>query len=456
MDPENSETLYTVIITELKPGADKATIAEGIARIVKNLDVEKTLKRLNALPWTMTRRASRKNAGRLIKYLRKLNCEVEIIPPLEMPAIANVAETQILPGTSLLSETQIVSSTQFVPVPKELSQPESGPLVGGGEQIPASAAPPIPRAPEEQPEDVSLEPLTLGGMLDKTFQICRNNFWRLLTIAAIPWLVTAIITVVIAIIVAIIGLTVHNITGMSVTMLIVAGVLIIPSTIIFFVCLFYLAQGAMIHAVSSTYLGRQIKVKESYSFVFDRLAKFALTSLLFTLVIFLATLMAILAGIAFYFMFKVSASSGWWSAITWIPLFCILTYVIIRLMLFDKVIIIEDVAYLGALKRSWRLLSGKAEGGWPRSYWSRLIILLSLFVLISATISWIFQFPASLLAAVFPLPQFAKTVLTQVLSNLGSIFGGMFGAVCLVIFYYDVRNRKEGFDLKMLAKIDES
>jgi hypothetical protein len=36
------------------------------------------------------------------------------------------------------------------------------------------------------------------------------------------------------------------------------------------------------------------------------------------------------------------------------------------------------------------------------------------------------------------------------------VIGGIFGAVCLVVYYYDIRNRKEGFDLKMLANIDES
>ncbi|MBI5252271.1 MAG: hypothetical protein HY912_22480 [Desulfomonile tiedjei] len=455
MSEENSETLFTVIIAGLKPGADKAKVADGIARIVKNLDAGKTLKRLESLPWTMTRKASRKNAGRLIKYLGKLNCDVEVIPPFEIPAIADVAETQILPGTALLSETQIMSSTQFMPVPDELSkqgstQTSSGALSKSGPE-PSS----LDREPERQPEDVSLEPLTLGGILDKTFQICRANLWKLLAIAAIPWLITGLITVALAIVVGIIGLTVHNITNMSITMLVVAGVLIIPSAIVFFIAMFYLAQGAMIHAVSSTYLGRKINIKESYGFVFDRLGKFVLTSLLFTLMIFLATAMISVAGTGFYFLFKIVTPSGWWSAVTWIPLFCVLIYLIIKFVLFDKVIIIEDVAYMGALRRSWSLLTGKAEGGWPRSYWGRLVVLLNLFALISFTIAWLFQMPASLVAALFPLSQLAKTVLTQVLSNLGSLFGQVFGAVCLVIFYYDVRNRKEGFDLEMLAKMDE-
>lgn len=455
MPQENSETLYTVIITRLKPQADKAAVAEAIARIVKNLDAGKTLKRLEALPWTMTRKASRKNAGRLTRYLKKFGCEVEVFPPLEMPAIADVAETQILPGTALLSETQVMSATQFMPVPDELSKPGAGQAKSVGPLGPRSPVPPAVREAEQEPEDAGLEPLGLGGILDKTFQICKDNFWKLFAISAIPWLIMAAIALVVTLIVGIVGLTVHSLSNMSVTALIVMGVLTIPTAIVVFVVLFYLAQGAMIHAVSSTYLGRQIDVRGSYRFVFERLWKYVLTSMLVTLVVIGLTLSLVVVAISFFYLFKL-VTSGWWSAITWLPLFCLYIYVVIKLLLFDKVVIIEDIAYSGALRRSWTLLAGKAEGAWPRSYLGRLLILMSLFGLVSFTISWLFSLPASLLGWALSLSQVAKQILSQVFSNIGGVIGGIFGAVCLVVFYYDIRNRKEGFDLKMLANIDES
>jgi len=46
-------------------------------------------------------------------------------------------------------------------------------------------------------------------------------------------------------------------------------------------------------------------------------------------------------------------------------------------------------------------------------------------------------------------------VVQQLLSNFGGVIGGIFGGVCLVVFYYDIRSRKEGFDLKMLAQQHE-
>ncbi len=170
------------------------------------------------------------------------------------------------------------------------------------------ACPTAVREAEQEPEDVGLEPLGLGGVLDKTFQICKDNFWKLFAISAIPWLIMAAITLVITLIAGIVGLTVHSLGNMSVTALIVTGVLIIPTAIVAFVILVYLAQGAMIHAVSSTYLGREIDVKGSYRFVFNRLGKYVLTSLLATLVIIGFTLSLVVVAISFFYLFQLVTS----------------------------------------------------------------------------------------------------------------------------------------------------
>jgi hypothetical protein len=130
-------------------------------------------------------------------------------------------------------------------------------------------------------------------------------------------------------------------------------------------------------------------------------------------------------------------------------------YGITKLLLFDKAVIIENVAYVKALRRSWTLVSGKAEGSWPRGYFLRLIILLHLFIFINIAISLLFGTPAALIAALFPESlKLVGEVVAQLLKNTGSLVAGLFGSVCIVVFYYDIRNRKEGFDLRMLAGLD--
>ena len=126
-------------------------------------------------------------------------------------------------------------------------------------------------------------------------------------------------------------------------------------------------------------------------------------------------------------------------------------YVTLKIVLFDKVVIIEDVAYLSALKRSWSLLKGKAEGSWPRGYFLRLFILLHVFLLTYLAIVMLFQVPATIIELLLTDVAIVGKVLGQVLSNFGSLIAGVFSSVCMVVFYYDIRNRKEGFDLKMLS-----
>ena len=208
--------------------------------------------------------------------------------------------------------------------------------------------------------------------------------------------------------------------------LIAAAVTVIPSIIVAIFAMFYLSQGALIHAVSVVHLGRDIRVGDAYRFVLARLGKFVLTSALMVIVIFAALLIAVLFGVVLFFISREVFSSGWWSAITWLPLSLIPFYTSIKLLLFDKVVIIEDIAYTNALRRSWELLTGKADGGWPRGYFLRLIILLFLFGLISVTIALVFQMPASIIAALMPKSWIVGSVVQQLLSNIGGVIGGYF------------------------------
>jgi hypothetical protein len=215
--------------------------------------------------------------------------------------------------------------------------------------------------------------------------------------------------------------------------------------------LFYLSQGAIIYAVSSIYLGRDVLVKEAYRFVLGRLGRFFLTSCLMALAAFgFVAFSAIIGGLLFG-AFRVATSSGWWSAVTWPLLALISMYGITKLLLFDKVVIIEDVAYGKALKRSWDLLTGKADSPWPRGYFLRLVILLNLFFLVNIAINIVFRTPAAIFSVLVSEPQWLGAIVNQVFTSIGSLVAGVFGSVGLVVFYYDIRNRKEGFDLKMLT-----
>ena len=438
-----NDTPRTVTITAVKDEAAKRAIAESLSRITTgHPPVERVLARLDNLPWRLTRSAGVSSAKKLVNILEGLGASVQITPPLPADAVSDSKQT------SAVSRT-----TPTPPMPPENRQTQ-----------PRVAAPPQAFSREERaarPEkdqtvdsgEFLLEPLSLGGILDRTFQICRSHFWKLLAIASIPVLITGGIALVGTLVFLLAGFTWHTLGGLPQWIMIAGAVLVIPSLIVFLVALFYLSQGAMIHAVSFIYLSRNIVVKEAYRFVMGKLGRFVLTSFLFVVVAFGFVTAPMLLGIGAYFAFRLF-TSGWWSAVTWPFLMLIPAYGITKLLLFDKVVIIEDTAYLAALKRSWHLIQGKADRGWPKTYFMRIVVLLHLFVLINLTIAMVFQAPAAVVAAIISEHVIVAQIFKQLLSTLGSLVGGVFGSVCLVVFYYDLRNRKEGFDLKMLARMD--
>jgi hypothetical protein len=474
MAEEAPEAFYTVILTGVKDEEAKKKVADTMARITTNLPADKALKRLESLPWTLTRRATEKNAERLVRVMERLGATVQLSPSPPEPEPPKPVETKAPERPTRLPETP-------TSVSQELSVASGVPLIWatGSEpetkEKPSPALPPpVSAAPVSAPElppklgatdgsgtssggdGFSIEPMSFGGILDRTFQICRRHFWKLLVIVGIPYLVTAGLALGITVVAVVMGFTFEAIGDVPIWIMVAAAVTVVPSIIVAIIAMFYLSQGALIHAVSVVHLGRDVRVGDAYRFVLARLGKFVLTSILVVIVIFMTVLIAVMFGVVLFFLSKEITSWGWWSVVTWLPLSLIPIYASIKLLLFDKVVIIEDIAYTGALKRSWELLTGKADGDWPRGYFLRLIILLFLFALISMVIALVFQIPASIIAAFMPKSWIVGPVVQQLLSNIGGLIGGIFGGVCLVVFYYDIRSRKEGFDLKMLAGMTES
>ncbi|MFH1113485.1 MAG: hypothetical protein V1792_06155 [Pseudomonadota bacterium] len=453
MVAEAPETSHTVVIMDVRDETTKKRVARTLEKVTRNASPEDIRARLNKLPWTLTRSATQKRAARLYRLLDRLGATVKITPPLPPALMADVAETQILPGVHMLSDSRIASATQFISDPKE-DPGTAGNQRGNGNK-------PLPEQPVIPPAEpgfgdgggFEIEPLNLGGILDRGFQICRGHFWKLFAIVAIPWLITMTMFAVIAVAAVLVGFSIDSLNSFSTGVLIVLGITLVPSVLVIAVVLFYLSQGALIHAVSSIYLGREILIGEAYRFVLSKLGKFLVTSLLFLLAIFAFTIAPVMLGVVFYILCAMLTSSGWWSAVTWLPLALLSGYCITKLLVFDKVVIIEDIAYGKALSRSWSLLTGKAEGVWPSRYWVRFSLLIFIFILINLGISLLFQTPATVVKVAVPQLQLYAGIVEQVLSQIGNVLAGLFNSVCMVVFYYDIRNRKEGFDLKMLSSI---
>ena len=132
-----------------------------------------------------------------------------------------------------------------------------------------------------------------------------------------------------------------------------------------------------------------------------------------------------------------------------------LAYCLPRLFFFDKVVIIEDSAYVEAFKRSWRLLSGRSGRGWYTSYYWLFGMLLLVLIPLHWGIWLLFEGPSLLLTYLMPLPKVVGVYAGQVLGTFGNLLAQVYVGTVNVLFYYAIRSSKEGHDLLVLAEMDE-
>jgi len=179
-----------------------------------------------------------------------------------------------------------------------------------------------------------------------------------------------------------------------------------------------LAQGALSVAISKRYLNYPVTVFDAYGTIGARWISLIGTVLLIGLMAGLGMLFCFIPGI----------------------------YLAIMFLLTTPIIAVEGLPGLSAMKRSWELV----RGNWWRCF--SIYLLLSLLVgLVSMGVAW----PASSLAIIIlgadriALAQALSTSLSQIATLLAQpvLITG------LVLLYYDLRVRKEGFDLHLLAQM---
>ncbi len=156
MERDPSQTLYTVALTGVRDKKSQMQVAQTLSSVSGRLPLEAVVKRLDALPWTLTRKASYKRAYRLAKLLESLGGQVRCIPPLPKPVKPLMDETQILPSAELLSQTQVMSVSQFAVHPDEPSPAPVAPVPAPKHEskqseAPETRVPSLVESAEEQP-----------------------------------------------------------------------------------------------------------------------------------------------------------------------------------------------------------------------------------------------------------------------------------------------------------------
>jgi hypothetical protein len=320
-------------------------------------------------------------------------------------------------------------------------------------------------APEAPPREIDLRPLTTGELIDRGFTLYRSNFAGLLLLALLSQAAPLLVQVLTA--------TLHLVPSQE--------AMTTPTVHLFFNCgLFFfillLSQFVsfafvliMTYYVAEAYLGRTPSVKNGFRrwggcwlgsiWTCALVYFFYGASLLFPFLAMVAigvwyTLAppASLGGLVLFFVGAMTLA-----VISLIPALI----VFMRLMVAVPVLAMEGQTGWPACRRSSALVRYDPKLGF--FYWgeTRLSLLLLPLFVIQILVSTLTSVPMIVAqineavrhgtATVLSNPPDAVVVGSQILTYLAGALILPLYTIAVTLFYYDVRIRREGFDLEFLA-----
>jgi hypothetical protein len=279
------------------------------------------------------------------------------------------------------------------------------------------------RAPEASMDGMELRPLSTGEILDRTFTLYRRNFLLFLGISAIPHVLVLVLNLVrVSLTFSSLSLptlrpahaappAMPSLTGIAAVAVIAILVLV------FSVIAYLLSQGATVVAISEIYLGRSITIAESFRRVSGELLN------LFGVVI--------LNGLA--------TVAGFICLI--IPGF----YIMCRLVVCVPAALVENLGARDSLERSFTLTKDSA---------GRAFVILLLYFAVAFAAAALFAWPFLIIMAVVAQKDPSQMVLWLQMTQVGTFIANVLVTPILTIasaiLYYDLRVRKEAFDIQLM------
>lgn len=324
---------------------------------------------------------------------------------------------------------------------------------------------------------IHLRPMGIGDIFDTMFRLYRNNFLIFIGIAAlmqIPFVLIQLLAEIIfgqqyisSFVQLMEELAFFNPAIDSIQDLPIAGLLpylgiSLLLTLAQIVVVQQLISGALANAISQRYLDRPVSILGAYNMGSSRLISLLLVGVLVGLIasVIFVVLMGFYIGGIFLIISAVSTqgSGGIVAAILAFLglLFFLLVFILllaliaVRFLFVTQAVVIEGRGPLDALARSWRLVSG--------SFWRVLGIAVLLYILVQVIVIIPAVTANFALGAVFgstsdPLGNYTLQQTILILVNYCAqilVWPLQLGAYTLI--YYDLRIRKEGYDLQLLAQ----
>lgn len=269
---------------------------------------------------------------------------------------------------------------------------------------------------ETRPTQVPvLEKMEISDILDTAIRLYRHNFVPLLEIVAIVQIVVLAGNLVMT---WLFWGSVMTTSGEEVPWGALAGAA--PIALVWIgalIILFPLSEAALAFATSEFYLGRRISVIEAYRRMWPLAWRLLLTMFLVYLGVWAGIAMCIIPGIIIFVWFSITT----------------------------PIVAIERSWGAEALRRSYKLVSG--EG------WRVFATLLLLYLIVGVATYALTILPTlGLMLGLSEAQPLLAQSLVQAIQTVAQIIVRPVAMIGVVLIYYDLRIRKEGFDLVMLAE----
>jgi hypothetical protein len=306
----------------------------------------------------------------------------------------------------------------------------------------------------------TLRPSTLGEILDRTFQLYRNNFWLFLGIAALPLVLALVLAVPIVAIFAIpriAGRFDDPATTIRAIAFLFAFVIFLPLYLGFYA----FSIAGITQATVAIQQGEKLTIRAALKMVRPRFWTYLWYLLL--QVIMAGIVPVCIAGVLIgSLIYLVSRSGGGIASgmafgflmfLAEVALFGAIVWLILSYAMGMAVCVVEKKTAWQSLMRSWSLSKG-ARG--------RIFVLYLLLLALSFVVLMISYFLALIviLAATFLGTGKALAVIGVIVAAIVYIVG-IIGTqialvpvpwIALVLFYYDQRMRKEGYDIEWMMQ----
>lgn len=304
---------------------------------------------------------------------------------------------------------------------------------------------------------IDLRPLSLSELLDRTFSLYRNHFWLVVGIMAIPQTVIVLATLGIQRLISPALASAPFPTDPAQAAARAAqvfGSFFLGLGV--FMCVVYaihsIALGATTFAVSDLYLGRSTSISGAFSKLSHRVLPLLFLNLSVLLVLvscyFVLAILVVIFAALLSLLFVPLAALGVVIGVglgLWFMIWMMLGFIVAVPSL-----LLENAGVIAALKRSSALLRGNR---------GRAFLTVFLMFLMMSIVSGVFQGPF-LIASLVMIGKGESLSLwlrgfSAVSGGIGAALSAPLMMIAVALLYYDVRVRKEAFDLQiMMSQLD--